>query len=188
MKNLYNLDMEDSHSFASVLGVFSHYGFKKASMEDLAQAMGFTRQTLYNHFKGKQAVLDWAVEGYVRDSHSKAIEELKGNRNPVPDGLLGAFSRMVGDIVPLLKNSPHGSEVLDMGTESLKRSNIDHQGAFEKELARFLVERGACQTIEEATEKTFLLLMASKGLLLKCQNSEEFQDGMARIIRVAVKP
>lgn len=178
--------MEDSQAFTDVLGVFAHYGFKKASMEDLAQAMGCTRQTLYNRFKGKQAVLDWAVEGCVRDSHGKALAELADRRAPLEACLLNAFSRMIGDIVPLIRNSPHGSEVMDLGTESLKRSDVDHHGAFEGELARFLNGRGVCKTLDEAADTTFLLLMAAKGLLLKSETSEAFEEGMARVIRVAV--
>ena len=174
--------MEKDIQFKSVLAVFAHYGFRKASMDDLAQAAGVSRQTLYNRFKTKEAVLDWAVEGFVHDARGRASAELSNRDAPHDVCLLNAFSRWVGDHVPLLHESPHGFEVIEMGIESLRRSDADPDTGFEGELARFLIERGICKTQVEAADKAFLLLMSSKGLFLKSRTTEEFQAGMSRII------
>ncbi len=155
-------------------------------MKDLAKALCVTRQTLYNRFKAKEAVLDRAVEGFVGDNREKASAELKDRDAPVDVCLLNAFARWIGDLVPLLRDSPHGSEIMDMGTDSLRRSDIDHHAAFEQDLVRFLVDRGVCETPGEAGEMTFLLLMSSKGLLLKSRTGEEFREGMARILKTAI--
>lgn len=178
--------MEDSQTFTDILSVFAHYGFRKASMADLAEAAGVTRQTLYNRFRTKEAVLDFAVEGYVRNALQKASAELNAETASVDSCLLNAFSNWVGNLVSLLKNSPHGSEVMDMGTQSIKRSHIDHHLTFEREIAAFLINRGVCKTESEALDITFLLMMSSKGLLLKSETGEQFQDGMTRLIRTAV--
>ena len=74
-----------------------------------------------------------------------------------------------------------------MGIESLKRSNPNFHDDFEKEVANFLVDRNVCESKKEAGEITFLLHMASKGLLLKSSTSEEFQNGMSRIIETTMK-
>ncbi len=178
--------MEDRLAFERALGVFAHYGFRKSSMEDLAQAVGVSRQTLYNRLKTKEAVLDWAVEGWARASGEDALAELRVEGRPAAESLLQVFSRLIGDVVPLLRGSPHGAEIMDMGTESMQRSNIDPHGAVEADLTRFLVDRQVCATPVEAEDITYLLLVAAKGLLLKCETSEAFQEGMARIIRTAL--
>lgn len=169
--------------FKNVLGVFAHYGFRKASMDDLARAVEVSRQTLYNRFKTKEAVLDWAVQGYFGEILESAAAALNNADAKPADCLLGAFARWTGDHVALLHNAPHGTEIIEIGTESLKRSEADPHADFEKMLARFLKARGLCKTRKAAEERAFLLLMASKGLFQKSRTGEEFDTGMARIIR-----
>ena len=172
--------------FKNVLTVFAHYGFKKASMEDLAQAADISRQTLYNRFKTKQAVLDWAVEGYVKLALEQALAELKDESFDPVTCLLKAFSRWIGDIIPLMHGTPHGSEVMDLGTDTLMRSDIDPHAEFESEINKFLLHRAICKTQVEADDKTFLLHMSSKGLMLKSGTSEEFEAGMLRILQATI--
>ncbi|MEW8525612.1 MAG: TetR/AcrR family transcriptional regulator [Candidatus Thiodiazotropha endolucinida] len=179
--------MERNDTFSKVLSIFAHYGFRKASMEDLARAADVSRQTLYKRFKTKEAVLDWAVEGYARENRERVSAELKNHEASLSECLLNAFARWAGEVVPLLHDSPHGAEIMDMGTESLRRSGEDFHADFEAEIAQFLMDRGVCGTKEEAADATFLLHMSSKGLLLKSLSSEEFQAGMSRIIRAVTQ-
>ena len=178
--------MERNAQFANVLSVFAHYGFRKASMEDLARAAGVSRQTLYKRFGTKEAVLDWAVEGFVGDARALACAALHAADASPAECLLSAFSRWTGDHVALLHDAPHGAEILEMGTASLRRSHADPEAAFENEIVRFMCDRSICRTQKEAADKTFLLLMSAKGLLLKSRTNAEFQAGMTRIIRAAI--
>jgi AcrR family transcriptional regulator len=178
--------MNQSAAFKNVLGVFAHYGFRKASMDELARAAGVSRQTLYNRFKTKEAVLDWAVEGFISETRERASAELKSSDASLATRLLNAFSRWTGDHVAILHDAPHGAEIIDMGTESLKRANADPHADFEREVAQFLKDRGVCRTRKEAEDKAYLLHMSSKGLFMKSRTTDEFQVGMARIIDAAM--
>jgi len=178
--------MDNDAVFQGVLSVFAHYGFRKTSMSDLAQAANVSRQTLYNRFKTKDAVLDWAVENYVRQAKTRALSALHAPHTSMPEQLCKAFSEWVGEMVPVLRNSPHGAAIMDLGVASLQRTDIDHQMEFENELSRFLLSKGACETAREADEKTFLLIMASKGLFLKTSSSDDFNADMKRIINSAI--
>ncbi|MEO1613491.1 MAG: helix-turn-helix domain-containing protein, partial [Pseudomonadota bacterium] len=40
----------------SAVGVFGRYGFKRCSMEDIAEAAGMSRPALYQHFKNKTEI------------------------------------------------------------------------------------------------------------------------------------
>ncbi|MBU1672702.1 MAG: TetR/AcrR family transcriptional regulator [Actinobacteria bacterium] len=42
--------------------VFQRYGYRKATMEDIAVAAGITRQTLYRYFRGKKVLLTSLLE------------------------------------------------------------------------------------------------------------------------------
>ena len=174
--------MDRDNEFVKVLAVFAHYGFRKASMEDLAQAAEVSRQTLYKRFKTKESVLDWAVEGCIKATHQQVSIELNNQSASAAECLVNAFGRWVGDIVPLLRDSPHGSEIMDLGMESVKRTGSDFHAQFEAELAQFLLDRKICETSTEAENIAFLLHMSSKGLLLKSATRDEYQAGMSRVI------
>ncbi|MCR9137816.1 MAG: TetR/AcrR family transcriptional regulator [Alphaproteobacteria bacterium] len=178
--------MDDGTVFQNVLGVFAHYGFRKTSMSELAAAANISRQTLYNRFGTKDAVLEWALEGYAANAGSLAEEQLNATDVPVRQRLLNAFMRWIGDGVSVIHNSPHGAEILDLGMAALKRSDADPHIRFEKSLSQFLLKTGICKTDREADDKTFLLLTAAKGLLLKSNSSEAFGSGMMRIIDSAI--
>lgn len=179
--------MKDSAVFQSVLGVFAHYGLRKTSMSDLAAAANISRQTLYNRFGTKDAVLEWALQGYVANAGALAEDQLNAADKPVREKLLSAFDRWVGDSVSVIHNSPHGAEILDLGIASFQRSDTDPHLRFERALSRFLLEVGRCKTEQDAEDKAFLLLTASKGLLLKSASSEAFSAGMMRIINSAIR-
>lgn len=179
--------MNDGAVFQRVLGVFAHYGLRKTSMSDLAAAASISRQTLYNRFGTKHAVLDWALQGYVVNAGALAEEQLNASDKPVRGKLSGAFDRWVGDSVSVIHNSPHGAEILDLGIASFQRSEADPHVRFERALSRFLLEAGICRSEPDADDRAFLLLMASKGLLLKSASSEAFSAGMMRIINSAIQ-
>jgi len=173
--------------YEKVLNVFASYGFRKSSMEELAKAAEVSRQTLYKRFKNKEAVLDWAVNGYTQEARLRVTSVLKNEEMTISECLFNAFSCSIGDAVPLLRESPHGAEIMDLGTESLKRSNPNFHDDFEKEIADFLVDRNVCKTKEIASDITFVLHMASKGLLLKSSTREEFISGLNRVIQTTTK-
>ena len=177
--------MEKTLPFKDILAVFAHYGFRKAAMEDLARAAGISRQTLYNRFRTKQAVLDWAVEGYLGDTRARAVAELQDHDKSPAACLLGAFARWTGDHVTLLHDAPHGAEAIELGTQSIRRSHTDPEADFEREIAAFVSDRGLAAGRKQAADMAFMLMMSSKGLLLKTRTGEEFQAGMVRIIRAA---
>ena len=177
--------MEKDIDFKNVLSAFANYGFRKASMEDLARAAGVSRQTLYNRFRNKETVLDWAVAGFTQDIRERAAAELLDPDVPLADCLINAFSRLTGDHVALLHDSPHGAEIMEMGMDALRRADGDPEERFERSMAEFLLARGVCHDPVKAGDMAFMLFMSAKGLFLKTRTVEEFQAGMARIVAVA---
>lgn len=174
--------MDDVTEFRSVIDVFAHYGFRRSSMEDLAQAIGVSRQTLYKRFGTKEAVRDWAVGGFVQSMLHLAEAELAADDTSVEACLLNAFMRWTGDHVTLLRTAPHGSEILDIGAAAIRASCHDPVGTFEAQVAAFLLGRGATADGKEAADMAYVLTIAAKGLLMACDTAEGFAAGMGRII------
>jgi len=182
--------MHDNAVAFDVLCSFAEHGFGRTPMVELAKAAGVTRQTLYNRFKTKEAVLDWAVKGFLNQKQDAIVSELADTDTPVATCLLNAFSRWVGDDVEVVHRLPYGLQIADSGLASLKEENAAFLASLEREIMNFLVSRNVCGTLDEAREKTFLLMVVSNGLLLKCRTFSEFQMDMSRSISAAlsIKP
>lgn len=180
--------MDDRADFAALLGVFMHYGFRRTSMDDLARALGVSRQTLYNRFGTKEAVLAWTMTGAASQSLNGATLALADPDAPVADAVLAAFARWEGDHAGLLATAPHSAEIMDMGMAALSATDFDPVGAFRAALTQTLLARGAVPGPAEAEEAAFTLTTAAKGLLITAASSEAFEEGMRRIIAAVLRP
>lgn len=173
--------------FTRVFRAFAKKGFEKATISEIAEAAGVSRQTLYNRHETKEAILVWAAEGFSRLARIRACEALNVPGDSVSSSLQTAFSERIGVLVPLVHGSPHGTEILDLGTKLRKQAPSDFHADFVKELNLFLQSRGVCETLAEAEDLSFLLLTSGKGLLLNTRTREEFDAGMARVIAAVLR-
>jgi AcrR family transcriptional regulator len=168
-----------------ILVAFATKGFEKATMSDLAEAAGVSRQTLYNRYGTKEGLLASAAEEFSRSARLRACAELNVGDRTTSECLLAAFSERIGILVPHMHGLPYGSQIVDLGTKLRRHSQADFpefHADFTKELKFFLQSRGVCRTLTEAADTSFLLLMSAKGLLMNTRTREEFEIGMARII------
>lgn len=67
MNNTINTSTRSASILRSVMPVFGRYGYRKASMEDLANAAGLSKQGLYLFFAGKEALFIAAMRQYLDD-------------------------------------------------------------------------------------------------------------------------
>ena len=174
--------MERDPDYSRVIAVFATYGFRKASMGDLAEAAGVSRQTLYNRFSDKQAVLDWAVGGVAAAADARAIAALDADGDVVAR-LTGFFVGWLGQSVPIVRGLPHGAEIFDMATASLRAGSDETQSPAWRKLVGFLRDAGLAATDHAAEEGAYLLILASKGLMLKVSDTESYAAGMDRVVR-----
>ena len=69
--------------YAAALDRFSRFGFKKTTMEDIAQALNMTKGNLYRYAAGKQALyhdmISWALKRW-QSRVAQAVERAQGPR------------------------------------------------------------------------------------------------------------
>ncbi len=116
---------ERSEALTSALEVFWTKGYEATSVQDLVDAMGVNRGSLYDTFGDKHALFVEAVEHYLNDSTSKLIEILSAGRSPLA-GIQDFFNRVVNNLTSdngcrgcLITNAavelaPHDEEVADV--------------------------------------------------------------------------
>jgi len=63
--------------------LFSHYGFKTITMDDIARRAGISKKTLYQHFANKQEVVNESVLWYKNQTTASCCAALEGAENAV---------------------------------------------------------------------------------------------------------
>jgi len=97
---------------AAARTIFAHYGFRRASLEEIAREAGVSRTALYHHFRNKEDIFRAMCEAiYARATErAEAASEVE---EPVDAKLLNVLDAQVGWVFRLLARSRHGLEIVD---------------------------------------------------------------------------
>jgi len=79
-------------------GLFRQHGFNGTSMQDLAEAVGISKSSLYHHFPSKQALLSEIVESTV-ERVTPAVRGIAEADLPAADRLRQAVARHVVELI-----------------------------------------------------------------------------------------
>ncbi len=91
--------------------VFSRYGVKRATMNDIAEEAGVARQTLYSLFSGKDDLLRATIRGYADRSIAEIEAECAG-LSDLGEKLDVVFHCLVAVPWERIHATPHGDEIL----------------------------------------------------------------------------
>ena len=84
--------------------LFSQYGFKTITMDDIARRAGISKKTLYQHFANKEEVVTDSVVWYKKNTGNNCEELLNGAENAI-EGMVRAmafFDEMHKRINPMI--------------------------------------------------------------------------------------
>lgn len=151
-------------------------------MVGLADAAGVSRQTLYNRFGGKEAVLDWAVDGLSKHTRSEALTGLATCKGTSRAVLQEVFWRWLGTVAVMLHQHRFAEEILGLGKAALARTQKDPLEGISGDVAAFLLERGVRSSKTGASDTAFTLAMSAKGLMQSCGSEDAFRKGMSRVL------
>ena len=101
---------------ASAWEVFAAYGFRRTSMQDIADKAGISRPALYLEFSNKTDIFRGLAKSIFQQNIVEA-EELFTNDAPLKDKLLQTLIISFSDFYQHIENTPHGEELLSIKTE-----------------------------------------------------------------------
>src|SRR6266481_6537406 len=170
--------------------IFLRYGFKKTSMDDVAQAAGVSRQGLYLYFDTKDLLFREALQYLVSHMISTARAVAEDGNLSLKDRLLGVFEAV------------HSSAFHDASREDaleLLQSAQSAAGALLVQLERdlmgiaaaLLAETGIADRWEEAgvtvAELSEQLLMSAKGIKASVDTLTAYRERMLTAIRIVTR-
>ncbi len=95
----------------AALNVFSRYGVKRATMNDIASEAGIARQTLYNAFANKEEVLRATIRLHAESSFA-AIETDCAETDDLSRRLDAVFQHLVVEPYERIVVAPHAEDLI----------------------------------------------------------------------------
>lgn len=136
----------ESNILEAATRVFTRYGVKRTTMNDIAEEAGIVRQTLYNVFKNKDEVLCATIRWFCDTSLAAAEFEI-AKTDKLEDQLDILFHNFVVTAYDMIEQSPDADDVINgfnaLGKEELERAKARFCGAFENLLTPHAAALGA---------------------------------------------
>jgi AcrR family transcriptional regulator len=131
----------DSHTVLSLLSiaveVFNVRGYDGTSMEDLAQAAGITKSSIYHHVSGKEELLRLAV-GRALDGLFAALDEPGAQDGRAADRLEHVIRRTC---LELVDNLPYVTLLLRVrGNTAAERDALERRREFDHRVASLVAD------------------------------------------------
>ena len=161
------------HVLEAALLTFARYGYRKASMEDVARAADISRPGLYFHFASKQDLFRAAVTHALDGDVAAAGRCLSDTGRPLRDRLIEAFDHWTGryigpmtkDVALLIENNPgllgpvateYPARFAKMVTDALTADTPADRADIAVDVARTLLSTAAGIKHEAGTREEFL--------------------------------
>jgi len=174
----------------AAVGVFARYGYRKASMDEVARAAGVSRQGLYLQFANKEELIRKAVEHTLNSQLHAAVAALSRREDSLELRLIAACDVWSGRFVGSM-----GSDAADLmcASTSLAGATLTHyESQFELAVTRAIADSplsGFCATAGLCPADLARALHATaRGLKISSASREEFVKGMTVAARMFCTP
>jgi AcrR family transcriptional regulator len=129
--------------------IFARYGYRRASMSQIAEEAGLTRQALYHHYAGKEALFRAVVEQLhelAYEAEAVAGLELEQAGAGLADVLAAQIGARFRYLLECVEESPRAEELLSehqLQTRDLYQSFVEHNADLRAEtIDRVCAKRG----------------------------------------------
>lgn len=169
----------------AALKTFVHYGYRKASMEDIASAARISRPGLYFLFESKQKLFAAAMAAAIERDLTTAARALEDKARPLGERLLDAFDAWTGRYVGAVGGEL--SAVAETHRDVLDAAVLQAPNRFRVLIVDAVVNARAEQ--DRATSEAIASTLISTALGLKHQTSsrgtfrEELSTAIALLLR-----
>ena len=188
-------EAEPAHTRRSALldaavGVFARYGFRKASMDEVARAAGISRQGLYLQFANKEELFRSALVHSLSSQLNAAVAALSHATETLENRLIAACDAWSGRFVGSLGSD--ASDLMCASTSLAGATLSQYETRFEQALtgaiaasalAGFCSAEGLCPADLART-----LHATARGLKHSSASREEFVKGMTVAARMFCSP
>lgn len=163
---------------------FAGYGYKRVSMEDIAQGAGLSRTALYQHFRNKEDIFRSLLWRYFQECLA-AFRDALAQDGPAEQVLVAAFAAKDGKFMDVVLGTPHGRELLDAGFAVSAEIAQEADAQITALLANWIGARG--DALGNAQEAAQTVMAALKGLKFSATSLADYRAGQAMLARMLAR-
>jgi AcrR family transcriptional regulator len=171
---------------AAAFQTFCLYGFRRTTMEDIAQAAAMSRAALYLHFRNKQDIHRAIVQRYFDTILEKMRAALAAHSDPGA-ALSAALLQKFGPEMDAICASPHGAELMDANASNsadIIRDGEERITALLGDWLERMVATGRLIMIQPSAtppQMARTVLSALNGLKYPCAGPEALRENATRL-------
>ena len=180
------IDPKQQAILSAAWTAFATYGFRKASMDDIARGAGMSRPALYLHFKNKNAIFRALVAVYNAEASENLRAALVGH-GALDARLLAGFQAQAGPAVEAMLTTPHGLEVFEAGMSAAAEDIEAGEAAFRAIYADWLEAEAAAGRVRltgPSAEIARTICASLKGLKHTSGDFATYQVGVAQLAKL----
>ena len=156
---------------------FATYGYRRASMEDIARGSGISRSALYLHYRNKDDIFRSLAERYFKEAIAAMEAALNAPGQTPEQAIIAAFVAKDGKFMDVVLGTPHGGELLDAGMSLTADLAEQAETAKRAILAKWLASLPMAEGIGTPDSVARTILMAAMGLKYPGQTLEGYRRG-----------
>lgn len=183
-------DARRAQLMESALGVFARFGYRKASMDEVARAAKVSRQGLYLHFANKEDLFRATVRHTIESALAGAKRALATENATLDERLRAAFDEWVGQYVG--RFAADASDLMEAAEGLVGTLVTDQEKLFVDAVAATLRDAGLAAAYKPAgiTPRQLAenLCATARGLKHSCGTQEEFARAFAIAVRIICSP
>ncbi len=134
------MNERDVKILEAAIAVFSRYGVKRATMQDIAGEAGIVRQTLYNAFPNKEEVLRAVIRLFAERALAAIAADFKEGQG-LGEKLDILFDHLTVRHFDLLNQSHHAGDIIEgfnaAAKDEIARAEAGNKAVFEEVLAPY---------------------------------------------------
>jgi AcrR family transcriptional regulator len=160
---------------------FASYGFRRTTMDDIAQAAGMSRPALYRHFRNKEDIFRSLTEQHFSDAARDMEAALKAPGQTPAQAIEAALLAKDGVIMDIIFGTPHGRELLDAGISVSGTIAEQGEARLAGILAAYFGQYKLAPGAGTPAELAGTLMAALKGLKLTAADLAGYRAGQSRL-------
>lgn len=163
---------------------FATYGFRRTTMDDIAQGAGLSRSALYLHFRNKEDLFRHMTRGFFADVNEDLKPILAAESDDLAATLAAAFQAKDGKFMAVVLGTPHGAELMDAGFSIACDIATEGEAALRAQFADWIGRRPTPPGLGSPDQIARTLMAALKGIKSASPNLDEYraaQDHLAAV-------
>ncbi len=165
---------------------FSNYGYRRTTMDDIAQGVGISRSALYLHYRNKEDIFKSLTKRYFEEAVVTVADELANPDRPAADTLAAAFYAYNGKFVEMVLGTPHGAELLDAGHLISADFVADGEARISALLAKWLGGGPLPDSLGSADALAATVMASLKGLKTAANSPQSHRISQGQLAKMLV--